>query len=83
MTDQERIEELEKRVKELEKDNELSQFRKALKELEEKLPPPVVPIYYPRYYPMPFYQPPIYPNYPNWYYVSSTQTSGNLANLEP
>lgn len=85
MTDKEKIADLERRLAELEKAHEVSEFKKALKELADKLPPPVVPIYYPRYWP--YYPPaPIYPTYPpNWYitYCGNTQTLGQMTVLEP
>ena len=82
MTDKEKIADLERRVKELEGDNEMSKFRKELEKFRETLPSVPMPIYYPRYYPVPWYPQPIYPSYPNWIVTGGTTTSGNVTNFE-
>ena len=70
MTDQERIEELERKVKELEEAGKEPDWKEALEDIKKALPPQ------PTFVPVPYYVPYYYPHWPQPYWI--TYTSGNV-----
>ena len=81
MTDQERIDDLERRIKELEKEKEGPDWKKALEDIAKAIPPSP-PVFIPVPYHPPYYHP-YWPAQPYWITYTSGTNTITVDNAQP